>query len=67
MFAAAVAVVTSLIITPIYCGAGSDPTETKHIIYCKPHGVKTLQPEATLHGRLRAAGNDLIPAVSQQC
>ena len=31
----------------------------------KPHGVETLITGATLHGRLRAAGNDLINAFSQ--
>ena len=64
-FADAVAVVACLIITPIYCRAGRDPAEKRHRIYFKPHGVETLHPEATLHGSLRAAGNDLNNAVSQ--
>ena len=37
----------------------------RHVIYRKPHGVKTLQPEVNLHGRLRAAGNGLINDISQ--
>ena len=62
--AAVVAIVSCLIINPIYCRAGSDPGEKRHIIYYKLHEVKPLQPEMTLHGRLRAAGNNLVNAVS---
>ena len=36
-------------------------------IYHKPREVKTLQPEATMYSRLRAASNDLINAVNQSC
>ena len=56
------AVFACLMIAPIDCREASDPAGNGHIIYCKPHGVKTLQPEATLHGRLRAAGNNLVNA-----
>ena len=47
-------------------GSGSDPVVKRHEIYRKPHGVKALQPEATLHGCLRVAGNDLNRA-STRC
>ena len=58
-------IVAYFIITPIYCREGSDPAENRHRIHRKPHGIKTLQPGATLHDRLRAAGNDLTNVVSQ--
>ena len=64
-FSAAVAAVARLMIIPIYCRAGSVPAEKRHRMYCNSHGDKTLQSEGPLHGRLRAAGNDLINAVSQ--
>ena len=55
----AAAVFVCLISTSICGGSGSDPEIERYRIY-----RKTLQPEATLRGRLRA-GNDLKNTVSQ--
>ena len=54
------AAVVCLISTSIYSRSGSDPAMKRHRTYHKPHGVKTLQSEATLHGHLQATSNDLI-------